>query len=274
MKYIFIDTSLFIDSVTSNDSEKILNFLFKLLSKKNVTLVLPDVIKAEILSQYTYWKEGVIEKIQSNLDTKRILGIKEELTEGEKKSKKKEKGETEANKINSVIEPHRKIILKKIESYYKSIAKKLGQIFKHKNTKIIQLTERILFAGMKRSLLKRAPYTRTEKTTENPHTKDVDCIAFEAVATFCKKSKKTDTLVMCVADKDFFSKDGGLHEDIKESFAMNKNFYKTIPEMLSKEFQINIDSKKSKKDGNAEGKIGSLVGGNEISVESSKLINP
>ncbi len=273
MRYIFLDTNLFIDVVTSNDGESILNSILKQLAKKGVVLVLPEVIKMEILTQYTFWKQGVAENIKLNLDTKRILGIKEALTDTEKKDKKKQKGETEAEKIDSLMAPHRAQMIKKIEGYYRAISKKTEQIFRHKNTKMIALSDQILLAGMKRSLLKKSPYTRTDKGTENAHTKDIDCIAFETLAAFCKKSSQgniKNSLIMCVSDKDYFSTDGNLHSDLKEDIKMETKFYRTIPEMLEKEFKVLIVQKRSKKNKKTEDSIGSLAGSNGGLAESLK----
>ena len=275
MKYIFIDTNLFIDAVTSNEGENILGSIIKQLNKKSVKIVLPEVIKAEILTQYTYWKNGVIESVKGNLTTLNILGIKEGLTETDKKNRKKNKGETEAEKIDSVIEPHRKAMIKKIEGRYKSITKKIEQVFKHKNTKIVKLTDQILLAGMKRSLLKKSPYTKTEKITESAHTKDVDCIAFETLVAFYKKqgSKPSkNTLIMCVSDKDYFSNEGTLHDDLKKDINIDTKCYKTLPDMLDKEFKAQINSKKGKKVKTTENGIGSLVGSDGALAESSKII--
>ena len=275
MKYIFIDTNLFIDAVTSNEGEYILGSIIKQLNKKSVKIVLPEVIKAEILTQYTYWKNGVIESVKGNLTTLNILGIKEGLTETDKKNRKKNKGETEAEKIDSVIEPHRKAMIKKIEGRYKSITKKIEQVFKHKNTEIVKLTDQILLAGMKRSLLKKSPYTKTEKITESAHTKDVDCIAFETLVAFYKKqgSKPSkNTLIMCVSDKDYFSNEGTLHDDLKKDINIDTKCYKTLPDMLDKEFKAQINSKKGKKVKTTENGIGSLVGSDGALAESSKII--
>lgn len=275
MRYIFIDTNLFIDSITSNDGENILNSIFKQLKKKNIKFVLPEVIKMEILTQYNYWKDDVIGSIKANLETKKILGIKGDLTDAEKKNKKKQKGETEAEKIDGVIEPHRKNMIKKIEEHYKLTSKKINQIFKHKNTKIIALTDQILLAGMKRSLLKKAPYTRLEKHTESAHTKDVDCIAFETLVAFCKKNtdgRKKDILIMCVSDQDYFSSDGKLHKDLIKDIGIENKSYKNILEMLDKEFKIKIGFRKLKKDKGMEGKTGSLAGSSGLLIEESKII--
>lgn len=275
MKYIFIDTNLFIDAVTSNDGENILNSVLKQLAKKNTQFILPEVIKMEILTQYHYWKDGVVNSIKINLETKKILGINEALTDTEKKNKKKQKGETEAEKINSVIEPYRKEMVKKIEEYYKSTSKKIDQIFKHKNTKIVALTDQILLAGMKRSLLKKAPYTRVEKATESAHTKDVDCIAFETLVVFCKKNTdehKKDVLILCVSDRDYFSSDGKLHIDLIKDIKIENKNYRSIIEMLEKEFKIKIESRKFKKAKGLENKTGSLAGSNGLLIEESKII--
>lgn len=274
MKYIFVDTSLFIDVVTSNEGESILNSIIKQLSKKGAILVLPEVIKMEILMQYTYWKQGVTDNIKSNLDTKKILGIREDLTDAGKKEKKKQKGESEAEKIDSVIEPHRIQMIKKIESHYKSISKKIEQIFKHKNTKVVALTDQTLLAGMRRSLLKKPPYTRTDKATENAHTKDIDCIAFESLVAFCKTNsgeRKKNAFIMCVSDKDYLSIDGDLHSDLKKDINIESKFYRTISEMLDKEFKVQIGSKKTKRMRKSEDTVGSLAGNDESLAESSKV---
>ena len=277
MKYIFIYTNLFIDAVTSNEGENILGSIIKQLNKKNVKIVLPEVIKAEILTQYAYWKDDVIENVKGNLTTMNILGIKEGLTETDKKNKKKNKGETEAEKINSVIGPYRKGMVKKIEGHYKSITKKIEQVFKHKNTEIVKLTDQILLAGMRRSLLKKSPYTKTEKITERAHTKDVDCIAFETLVAFYKKQTNNhnkNALIMCVSDKDYFSNEGILHDDLKKDINVETKCYKTLPDMLDKELKVQIGSKKGKRVKNAENGIGSLASSDGALVESSKIVVP
>lgn len=277
MKYIFIDTNLFIDAVTSNEGENILSTIIKQLNKRSVKIVLPEVIKAEMLTQYAYWKDGVIENVERNLTTMSILGIKEGLTETDKKNKKKNKGETEAEKIDSVIEPHRAGMIKKIEGHYKSITKKIEQVFRHKNTEVVKLTDQILLAGMRRSLLKKSPYTRAEKITESAHTKDVDCIAFEALVAFYKKQTNKSTksaMIMCVADKDYFSTDGILHDDLKKDIKIETKCYKTLPEMLDKEFKAQIGPKKRKKMKGAENAIGSLASSGGSLVEGSKIVAP
>ena len=203
----------------------------------------------EIITQYTSWKDGVTENIKGNLTTKKILGI-EDLTEKDRNRKKKQKGETEAEKIDSVIELDRKEMIKKIKGHYESISGEIDKIFKHKNTAIVELTDQILIAGMKRSLLKKSPYTKTDKSTENAHTKDIDCIAFEALISFCNKhynKKKKDCLIMCVSDKDYLSSDGKLHGDMKGDIKMEHKCYVNLQEMMNKEFKVKIDIEKLKK---------------------------
>lgn len=280
MKYIFIDTNLFIDAMTSNDVENILNSISKQLIKGNIKLILPEVIKIEILTEYNFQKDGVVKAIGLNLETKKILGIEEPLTDAGKKNNKKQKVEIETEKINNVIEPYRKEMIKKIEEHYKSILKMINQIFKHRNTRIITLTDQILLAGIKRSVLKRAPYTRKDphvkpEKHENTHTKDIDCIAFETLLAFCKKNtdkQKRDILIMCVSDPDYFSLDGKLHADLMKDIKLENKSYQSIPEMLNKEFQIKIESRKLKKVKGLENKTGSLAGSGGVLIEESKAI--
>ena len=278
MKYIFIDTNLFIDVVTSNEGEEILNSIFKQLGKENVKFVLPEVIKSEILTLYGYWKDGVIENVRLSLATKKILGI-EDLTGKGKDQNKQQKGETESEKIDGVIDSDRKAIIRKVERYYKSISKQIDKIFKHKNTTITVLTDQILLAGMKRSLLKKSPYTRRDPFVksdkrENTNTTDIDCIAFEALVAFCKKHSgehKKNTLVMCVSDKDYFSTDGDLHADLKRDIVIEHKCYKAIQEMLDKEFNAQVGSKKTKSTKKQEDAVGSLAGSDGGLAESSKI---
>lgn len=273
MKYIFIDTNLFFDIMTSNNGENVLDAILAQLSKNNIKFILPEVIKVEIFTQYNSWKSSVIESIKINLETKKILGIKDALTDTEKKKNKKQKGETEAEKIDSLIEPHRKKIVKKIEEHYQLILKKSDNVFKHKNTKILTLTNQILLAGMKRSLLKKAPYTKSEKQTESAHSKDVDCIAFETLVTFCKKvtnEKKKNVLIMCVSDQDYFSSDGKIHFDLIKDIGIGNKSYQSISVMFNKEFQINIEAQEENK--GTKSKTGSLAGSTVSLAEESKTI--
>ena len=87
---IFIDTNIFIEAVTSNEGGRILDLIINLSNKKYAKILLPEVIKAEIVTQYCYWKEGVIHSIRENLNTKNILGIREDLTNKGKNGKGKQ----------------------------------------------------------------------------------------------------------------------------------------------------------------------------------------
>jgi hypothetical protein len=130
---------------------------------------------------------------------------------------------------------------------------------------------------MRRSLLKKSPYTKIEKITESAHTKDVDCIAFETLVAFYKKQtskRNKDALIMCVSDKDYFSIDGVLHDDLKKDINVETKCYKTLSEMLEKEFKAQIGSKKRKKMNGIENAIGSLASSDGALVEGSKIIVP
>jgi hypothetical protein len=276
MKYIFIDTNLFIEVITSNEGGNILDSVLKQLNKKNVKIILPEVIKIEILTQYSYWKKGVADSVRMNLTTKNILGIREELTNKEKNNRKKQTGETEAEKIDSVIESDIEKIAKKIQSHYESISNKIEIIFTHKNTNLVELTDHILLAGMRRSVLKKSPYTKTEKSTENAHTKDIDCIAFESLLAFLEghhEEFKDATLIMCVSDKDYLSEDGELHDDLKKDINLKYKCYKTIREMMDKELHIKTNIKKSGKANKIDSALGSLSGNQGMLVEESKIVS-
>lgn len=232
-KFLFVDTNIFIDAVTCDSSKQILDELIRRLEQKKITLILPEVIEMEIITQYSFWKKDVLKKAEENLSTESILGIKDVT---DKSAKRDRKGETEAKKINSIIAGDRKKLLDKIKTHYESVSKDINKIFKHKNTARINLTNLLVLEGMKRSLLKRAPYTRTDKATENAHTKDIDCIAFESLRSFLRSQKTKSDLIMCVSDKDYISENGELHYDICEDLNKCKlTSYQNLSEMIAVE---------------------------------------
>ena len=79
---------------------------------------------------------------------------------------------------------------------------------------------------------------------------------------------------MCVSDKDYFSNEGILHDDLKKDINVETKCYKTLPDMLDKELKVQIGSKKGKRVKNAENGIGSLASSDGALVESSKIVVP
>lgn len=244
-KFLFVDTNIFIDALTSNHGEQVIDELAKKLTESKIVLILPEVIKMEIITQYSSWEKDILEKAEENLSVESILGIRDTTGNGKKKERR---GETEAKKIDDIISPDRKRLLEKIKGHYKVVSDDIEKVFGHKNTKVIDLTDQLLFAGMKRSLLKKSPYTRSDKATENAHTKDMDCIAFESLLSFISlqdEKKSKGNLVMCVSDKDYVSKSGDLHDDLKRDIGKFSKYsrYGSLIDMLKGEFKVEIGSK-------------------------------
>lgn len=246
-KLLFIDTNIFIDGIFSNSGNQILEELIKKLNDKKIVIILPEIIKMEIFNKFEEMKKGLIEKAENNLSIEKILGIDDNV-----KSKRKESNAGKnAKTIDGIIEKDRKKLINSINEFYKSMSTTISKLFNHKNTKIIELTDKLLLSGMRRSLLKIAPFTNTNKTGESAHTKDADCIAFESLIFHLKanNSKSKNSLIICVSDKDYHSKDGNLHTDISNDL---KNFkfksYKDLPSMFVNEFSdIQIETKQETK---------------------------
>lgn len=231
--YIFIDTDVFLNTIVGNSSNDSLEKLSTELNKKKIFLILPEVIIKEIKKEFDNWKIDFFKKTEENLTTKKILGIQEQLTDKPKKNNPTEI--TNIDLIDGLLKEKRNNLFLELREFYENLSKKFNLILENKNTKIIPLTDKLVLSGIKRSLLKKAPCTRSDKTKENAHTKDIDCIAFESLVSFLNKEKGSkNNLFLCVKDSDYRQSSGELCFDISEDLKkFNLKDYKTIESMLS-----------------------------------------
>ncbi|MFA5838431.1 MAG: PIN domain-containing protein [Candidatus Paceibacterota bacterium] len=230
--YIFIDTNIFVDMFKSDNSEQILANLVKHLNKKNRILILPEVIKKEIEKEFKDWEENSIQKIKENLEIKKILASPD--------AKEEEKN---INLVDKFTKNEVNNLIIKIKDFYSILAKNIEKILKHENTIIVKLTDKLILSGMKRFLLKKAPYTKPDKKHEKPKIKDVDCIAFESLLSILKEKNDIKTIFLCVKDYDYFGKDNVLSLDIlNDLIEFDIKNFDTVEFML-----LNLDGKKGHK---------------------------
>lgn len=255
---VFIDSSALVETIKGNFSGETLKEIIKLLNGNKLLLLIPEVTKTEIIEEANNLKDDLVKRVEGNLIINKILGIPEQQVQNETKKKKKEIRESNADLIDNLTKNNREVLIKNITDFYESISADLEKIFKHRNTEIIPLTDELIIAGMRRSLLKKAPYTGKDKSNESQHTKDTDCIAFESLTSFLKslEIKKISHLAMCVRDKDYNSKDGKLHDDILVDISyLNPKYYEGLPQMINAEFKIKIGTEQLQKVTEGEEKL-------------------
>ena len=150
MNCLFIDTDLILYTAFNTSNSQIFDDLLKLLDQGRI-LILPEIIQKEVVYNFEEIKNDFIKKANSNLSTKRILGIEEESVKGESKQKNKNKT-YDVVFVDNFIEKDRNNLMFSIEKFYGEIFAKLQKIINHKNTKLVKLTDKLVMAGAKRSL--------------------------------------------------------------------------------------------------------------------------
>ncbi len=214
-KYVFIDTSIFLDILYCNTSSEDLDKILKWLSDSKITLILPRVIMMEILKEFKLWNKNLLESITQKLKIDLILDVTEKDKTGSGKDRKKKTDNSIL--IDKITKTNREGLIKNVSDFYKSLETKLNSVFTNSNTKVIELSDSIIMRGIERSLLKKAPSTKLDKKTEHQHLKDVDCIAFESIIDFFNSDKNkidNDALYILTSDSDYFEENGNLRDDI------------------------------------------------------------
>lgn len=224
-KFLFTDADVFIDAIKGNAGKEILSLIKAELDNDKLILIIPEIIKSEIDYVFNNYRAEFFDQITDYLATRNILRIKDQLTNSKsiEVSQKEKLDNSRVKLIDALIADSRVELVDKIKSYYNSIYDEIALLLTHKNTKIIPLFPRVIINGLKRSLLKLAPYTN--KTTESAHVKDSDCVAFESLIYFIetKNVKRDDTLIMCVREKDYLNDNSNLKGDILESLKKVRN---------------------------------------------------
>ena len=266
--FIFIDSCVFLEVIYSDESSSILDKIIDGLSKNNFSIVLPVVIIKEVEKDFAYWKKDFLETIQKQLKEDFVLGSTQKQNTGSGGVKNK-RISTNTVLLNDLTLDNRNKIIKSISDFYDEVEKKIQEVFNHKNTKKIDLTNEIILKGIQRSLLKKAPSIKMDKKTENQHLKDVDCIAFESLISFFENEiVSTNDIIHIVTDDSDYkgNKEGSLRNELVED----------IPKFQGKNIIHNTEldflfSKKSNKIKKEMKQKGTLANNEDGFVESSNI---
>jgi hypothetical protein len=212
-QYLFLDTNFFLNFLFNEIENSWLENFSKHLKKENIIVLLPENIKREI--EYELYENSFLTRnTQFQEVFKKIMA----LGEADTKKTDVQTSEVVSKNFASALLAFQDDIFKKVNESCEKRQKKFDKFCKDINPEIIDIKENILVNGIKRSLMKKAPFTN--KSKEAHRLKDSDCIAFAAILHFLEKENKSASLkpsvIMCVSDIDYKDKNG-LHFDIKES---------------------------------------------------------
>jgi len=231
LKIIFIDTNVFINCVFKEDEDLGIDTIDQIIEKLNgqkTVLILPEIIKTEVIEEIHGKFINLIKYIEERLQNESL--------------KNSFKNTRISHLFEETVKENKNEIIKKINKIEDSILKKVNEIFNHKNTKRLTLSEKLILAGMKRSLLKLAPYSNPNVSSKKTaYIKDVDCIAFESLLEYINKNsnKKKSKIIICTNDIDYFEnfeKNKLCSDILKDINNKNVSAYTNPLEMLNKEF--------------------------------------
>lgn len=236
-KLVFIDTSSFINCAAEEVVGLDLQTLEK-ISKKiesgEIVLVLPENINIETLRVLESTFEKFKDKVKKHWKA---------ISESQK---------DEPAVVKTALVSAEKSTLEEIDKKYSKSRKLIEKIFKAKSTKRINITGDSIIAGIKRAVLKKPPFTDPrQKSKENSHSIDQDCIAVESILSFLSGNKeyKELDLIICTSDVDYFTQDDELSPEIRDELAIHSKgirAYQSPVEMLKKEFEQKYSKKQEK----------------------------
>lgn len=236
-KIFFIDSNAFIGCATQEAKGLDLDVLEKIeknLNNKKMILLLPSVIKQEILMEHARKFEELLDLIAKNF-LKQFPGDKGNIL------------------INDILikskKDAREIILKK----QKETILLIKTIFRNKQTKKIPLVDKDIISGMKRACLQIPPYTKKQER-KSTYERDIDCIAYESILNYLTKfgNSKKDEIIFCTNDKDYIVKKPKkieLHPVLKRELQKKcklVSVYNNPLNMLNKEFKVGYKPKQIK----------------------------
>lgn len=240
-KILFIDASVYINCALqeANDSNcEVLENILKKIEKEELTLVLPEITKNEVLvrlkPKFNELKESLLSLLKPLNDESKILENKLKAKKTNEKTSK-----LKLDTINKIIKKSESNIDDAIKSEYNKSFEIINKIFNSKNIYNISLSDSLILKGIKRSLLKRPPFRDSGGKT---HTKDQDCIAFECQLFQLSEEKtlQNQKYIICVDDSDYLDKKKKIYPEILEDikpFCKEIVGYNNPLEMLNEEFK-------------------------------------
>lgn len=155
MRYVMIDTNIFIDMIIDrkhNVSDKLVESFIKLLDYDEIKLVIPAIVVHEtnkhIDEQLSEVGKRIVHAIKALDD---IYGINGYEIEGLEIKEYKNNSKKQLNELLSKYES-------KKEDYLQEVKSVIKKVFEHKNCIIIEDTEQLRSLCMKRRIYKKAPF--------------------------------------------------------------------------------------------------------------------
>lgn len=160
MKYIMIDTNIFIDMIVDrqhNVNSKLIESFIKLLDFNEIKLVIPEIVIYETNKHYKEQICEVRKKINCAIEAiDKIYGMNIYTIEGLEVYKYKNKSKKELKKLLDIYDTNE-------EDYVSEVNSLMTNIFEHKNCIIIFDTDKLRSLSLKRRIYKRAPLQHEKK---------------------------------------------------------------------------------------------------------------
>lgn len=245
MKYIFLDTNIYIVSAISTQSEHKIESLEKLkhpLKAKKAELLVPEIVKIEF--------ERKVNDLNQNIKT-----ALEKLEETIKKSKFHELPILEEEKIK--LSKTVKDIRYEKENKSERMTKEIKELFSSIDVKEIPLDSDIFMKAYIRCIKRERPFkSRDINKLENDFNimQGVswlsDSLIVESIIRACERmNKDKDSLIFCSNNIEDFASPGTdqsthiLHKDIQKDIPVEIKFYRYLPDMLKSEFKETVSKK-------------------------------
>ena len=247
MKYIFLDTNIYMVSAISTQSEHKIESLEKLkhsLKAKKAELLVPEIVKIEF--------ERNIEALRQQI--KDAFAKLEEII---KRSKIHSLPifEEEKNKLSTTLND----ISGEKENKFKKIITEIKELFSSIHVKEIPLDSNIFMRAYVRCIKREKPFkSRDIDKLESdfnimPGVSWLsDSLIVESIIMACERlDKDKDMLIFCsnnIEDFASFEIDKSihiLHKDIQKDIPVAVKFYRCLPDMLKSEFRETISKRSS-----------------------------
>lgn len=245
MKYIFLDTNIYIVSAISTQSEHKIESLEKLkhaLKAKKAELLVPEIVRIEF--------ERNIEELRQQI---KAAFMKLEETIKSSKIHSFPIFEEEKNKLSSTLND----ISGEKESKFKKIITEIKELFSSIHVTEIPLDSDIFMRAYIRCIKREKPFkSRDINKLENDFNimQGVswlsDSLVVESVIRTCERmDKDKDSLIFCsnnIEDFASFETDKSthiLHKDIQKGIPVEVKFYRFLPDMLKSEFKETISKR-------------------------------
>ncbi|ABK60364.1 PIN domain-containing protein [Clostridium novyi] len=245
MKYLLLDTNIYIDMVVYRNKEnppKSYECLRNLLEFNQIKLVVPKIVKDEVYRHI----EDEINKVGDNLkNLKNKINNIYWVSRGDEVSKFKDKINNLSNNISEV-----KIYFdKNKESYIQEFKEKIATIFGNDNSILIEETQDLILGVEKRKIYKRCPFHIKNKESS------ADALIVEILVNLNKFINFIEDDKVIFITKNFidFSKSKSkeereiIHPDICDSLKENMLYdkfiysifyYKTLKEHFKEELEV------------------------------------